>query len=105
MSGLGRLFGFLLLPLKSAYRKAKRQCAACGRDKKHDGKNSRRVGERKGKKDRASPEVRGAGIFCPVGVVGLLFRLRWGFYGVYLTLKPICFLGVGFSCFSISSSR
>ena len=36
-----------------------------GRNKKHDIKNCRREGERRGKKDRASFEEREAGIFCP----------------------------------------
>lgn len=36
----------------------------------------------------------------PFLCVGIL----WGYLSG-LTLKPICFLGVGFSCFSISSSR
>jgi len=35
--------------------------------KKHDKKNCRREGERKGKKYRASFEEREAGIFCPGG--------------------------------------
>ena len=38
--------------------------------KKHDIKNCRSGGERKGKKDRASFEEREAGIFCPVGWIG-----------------------------------
>jgi hypothetical protein len=48
----GRLFGFLLLPLKTIQLKEKRQCAAVGWHKKHDRKNNRRAGVRKGKKDR-----------------------------------------------------
>ena len=98
LSGLGRLFGFLLLPLKSAYRKAKRQCAACGRDKKHDGKNSRRAGVGKGKKDRASPEVRGAGVFCPVGV-------GWGYFSGMTSLTLRHLRGWNKSSCSCKSSR
>jgi hypothetical protein len=51
--------------------KVKRQCAAGGLDKKRDKNLNRRAGERKGKKDRASLEVREAGIFCPGGWVGI----------------------------------
>jgi hypothetical protein len=40
----GQLFDFTFYHKKSISIKRKKQCAACGLDKKHDGKNYRRVG-------------------------------------------------------------
>jgi len=60
---------FCFYRLKPIQPKVKRQCAAGGLDKKRDKNLNGGAGVGRGKKDRASPEVRGVGIFCPVGRV------------------------------------
>jgi len=47
---LARLFAFGFLPLKIQLKKKQKQCAVCGSDKKHDGKNYRRAGVGEGQK-------------------------------------------------------
>ncbi len=89
---------FCFYRLESFQLKIKKQCAVCGADKKHDGKNYRRVGERKGKKDRASLEGREAGIFCPVGRVGLWVLIAMD--GVRLKL-PVNLLNYWFGIFRL----
>jgi hypothetical protein len=49
-AAVARLFGFLFYRLKTNSIKTKKQCAVCGSDKKHDGKNYRRAGVGEGQK-------------------------------------------------------
>jgi hypothetical protein len=56
--------------------KKKKQCAVCGPDKKHDGKNYRRVGVGEANK-RQGEFCKNGWVLFAVGRVGLWDLLQW----------------------------